>query len=62
MFASGAPAALVRTLPWMEGPHAAAVRASLAAHDPTGRLEAEDLEELRRTAPTSATKANPWLT
>ena len=62
VFASGAPAALVRTLPWMEGPHAAAVRASLAAHDPTGRLEADDLEELRRTAPTSAPKANPWLT
>ena len=34
VFASGAPAALVRTLPWMTGPHAAAVRASIAKHDP----------------------------
>lgn len=34
LFASGAPATLVRTLPWMDGPHAAAVRASIAAHDP----------------------------
>jgi type IV secretory pathway TraG/TraD family ATPase VirD4 len=34
LFASGAPATLVRTLPWMDGPHAAAVHASIAAHDP----------------------------
>lgn len=34
VFASGAPATLVRTLPWMAGPHAAAVRASIAKHDP----------------------------
>ncbi|WP_334172746.1 TraM recognition domain-containing protein, partial [Sinomonas sp.] len=34
MFASGAPAALLETVPWMSGPHAEAVRASIAAHDP----------------------------
>jgi hypothetical protein len=34
IFASGAPATLVRTLPWMAGPHAGAVRASIAKHDP----------------------------
>jgi len=73
VFASGAPPALVRTLPWMEGPHAEAVRASLAAHDPTGRLEAEEVADLRdiaqhRAQRTSATewssdhKGNPWLT
>ena len=35
VFASGAPATLVETIPWMNGPHAAALRASIAAHDPS---------------------------
>lgn len=34
VFASGAPATLVATVPWMEGEQADAVRASIAAHDP----------------------------
>ncbi|MGT2462914.1 hypothetical protein [Sinomonas atrocyanea] len=34
MFASGTPAALLETVPWMNGPQAEAVRASIAAHDP----------------------------
>ena len=34
VLASGTPATLVRTVPWMDGRHAGAVRASLAAHDP----------------------------
>jgi type IV secretory pathway TraG/TraD family ATPase VirD4 len=34
VFASGAPAVLVSTIPWMSGPHAEAVRASIRAHDP----------------------------
>ena len=34
VFASGAPATLVETVPWMRGPQAEAVRASIAAHDP----------------------------
>jgi type IV secretory pathway TraG/TraD family ATPase VirD4 len=33
VFASGAPATLIETVPWMHGPHADAVRASIAAHD-----------------------------
>jgi hypothetical protein len=37
VFASGARPALVRTVPWMAGPHAEAVKASILAHDPTGR-------------------------
>lgn len=37
VFASGAPATLIETVPWMTGPHADAVRASIAAHDPAGR-------------------------
>ena len=35
VFASGAPATLVETVPWMNGPHAAKLRASVAAHDPS---------------------------
>ncbi len=33
LFSSGARAALLRTVPWYAGPHAAAIKASLAAHD-----------------------------
>ena len=35
MLASGTRAALLETVPWMEGAHAPAVRASIAAHDPS---------------------------
>ncbi len=34
VLASGSRPTLIRTTPWMAGPHAAAVRASIAAHDP----------------------------
>ncbi|MGB3376006.1 MAG: conjugal transfer protein, partial [Microbacterium sp.] len=34
VLASGSPPTLIRTQPWMTGPHADAVRASIAAHDP----------------------------
>lgn len=34
VLASGAPATLARTLPWMTGPHAPAVQASIVQHDP----------------------------
>ena len=34
VFASGAPATLVRRVPWMDGPDAARVTASIRAHDP----------------------------
>ncbi|WNB84291.1 TraM recognition domain-containing protein [Cellulomonas sp. ATA003] len=34
VLASGSRPTLIRTQPWMTGPHAAAVRASIAAHDP----------------------------
>jgi len=37
VLASGAPATLVETVPWMRGPQADAVRASIAAHDPATR-------------------------
>ena len=38
MLSSGTPAALIETIPWMKGKHAAAVRASIAAHDPSGTV------------------------
>ena len=34
VLASGAPPALVKTVPWMAGPHADAVTASIQNHDP----------------------------
>ena len=34
MIASGAPPTLIETVPWMQGPHADAVRASIADHEP----------------------------
>ena len=47
VFASGAPATLVRTLPWMLGPRAAEVRASIAEHDPAADVTiAEAIESL----------------
>ena len=38
VFASGAPAVLVQTIPWYTGPDAAAVQASLAKYDPAQQL------------------------
>lgn len=38
VFASGAPAVLVQTIPWYTGPDAAAVKASLAKYDPAQQL------------------------
>ncbi len=38
MLSSGTPAELIETVPWMKRKHAAAVRASTAAHDPSGAV------------------------
>ncbi|MCX8456559.1 MULTISPECIES: type IV secretory system conjugative DNA transfer family protein [Paenarthrobacter] len=51
MFASGAPAALLETVPWMNGPHAEAVRASIAAHDPSNKPQ-----------PAATATSNRWIT
>ncbi len=49
VLASGARTALARTLPWMTGPHAEAVKASIRAHDPQGqRTIADAHDELAR--------------
>ncbi|GAB3205331.1 Type IV secretory pathway, VirD4 component, TraG/TraD family ATPase [Marinactinospora thermotolerans DSM 45154] len=37
LIASGAPPTLIRTVPWMAGPHAQAVKASIAAHEAGGQ-------------------------
>lgn len=42
VLASGSRATLVRTLPWMAGQHADAIRASIQAHDPHSASTLED--------------------
>ena len=63
VFASGAPATLVETVPWMRGPHADAVRASLAAHDPAAGavgLPATAAPVVDTPTP-AASSADPWI-
>ncbi|MGW5880215.1 type IV secretory system conjugative DNA transfer family protein [Nocardiopsis terrae] len=36
VIASGAPPTLIATVPWMQGPHSVAIRASIAEHEPKG--------------------------
>jgi hypothetical protein len=54
MFASGAPAALLETVPLMGGKHDAEIRGSIAAHDPSNRPATADT--------TAAETVNPWVT
>jgi type IV secretory pathway TraG/TraD family ATPase VirD4 len=56
VLASGAPATLVRTLPWYTGPHKDAVEASTAAHSPR-----RDEDEITEDVPDGA-DLNPWIT
>ena len=44
VLASGARPTLIRTQPWMTGPHAEAVRASIAAHDPQASRTLHDAQ------------------
>ncbi|MFC5382137.1 type IV secretory system conjugative DNA transfer family protein [Aquipuribacter nitratireducens] len=41
LLASGVAPTLIKTAPWMTGPHAKAVLASIAAHDPSARVRME---------------------
>ena len=52
MLSSGTPAALIETVPWMTGKHAAAVRASIAAHDPSGAVVAATVPPIAVPVPT----------
>ena len=66
VFASGARPTLARTLPWMDSPHAEAVKASIRAHDPAADhtlTEARDsLHDVHKhEAPVPAAGSNPWV-
>lgn len=55
VFASGSRPTLIRTQPWMTGPHAEAVKASIAAHDPQAdRTLREASDELAAVAAAEA--------
>ncbi|MGW9114518.1 type IV secretory system conjugative DNA transfer family protein [Microbacterium sp. NPDC055683] len=45
VLASGARPTLIRTVPWMTGTHAEAVKASIAAHDPQAERTIREAEE-----------------
>ena len=63
VMASGTPATLTRTLPWMTGPRAGEVTASIETHDPAaGHTLADARESLTavQAAPERST-SNPWL-
>ncbi len=45
VFASGSRPTLIRTVPWMAGPHAADVQASIAAHDPQAERTLREAHE-----------------
>lgn len=44
VFASGARPTLIATQPWMSGPHVDAVRASIAAHDPSRDQQPQEMQ------------------
>lgn len=59
VLASGSRPTLIRTQPWMTGPHATAVRASIAAHDPQAdRTIREAQAELVTVAATGSEEAS----
>jgi type IV secretory pathway TraG/TraD family ATPase VirD4 len=59
--ASGAPATLVATVPWMQGKQAEAVRASIAAHDPAAAAPAVVATSTPVTRPTPPPSTQAWL-
>ncbi|UUL78052.1 hypothetical protein NG819_21780 (plasmid) [Pseudarthrobacter sp. Fe7] len=54
VLSSGAPATLVRTMPWYTGPHKDAVESSIKKYSPQPEEEAEPVA--------AAAVANPWVT
>jgi type IV secretory pathway TraG/TraD family ATPase VirD4 len=65
--ASGARPVLARTLPWMDGPHADAVRASIRVYDPaaedtlTAATASLHAVAAREAEPSAAGSAGPWV-
>ncbi|MCX4091162.1 TraM recognition domain-containing protein [Nocardia sp. alder85J] len=56
VFTSGAPAVLVRTVPWWEGEYAEAVRRSIERHNPARRTDMNDLIAQRELITASSTE------
>jgi TraM recognition site of TraD and TraG len=50
LLASGAPATMIETIPWLNGPHAQKVKDTLASKDKAGR------------EPVASGPHNPWIT
>lgn len=61
VFASGAPATLVATVPWMEGKQADAVRASIAAHDPAAAAPVAVATHAPAVPATPPSSTQAWL-
>ena len=61
VFASGAPATLVETVPWMRGPQANAVRASIAVHDPAAGTIGLPTPATVLNAPPAVSGAEAWI-
>lgn len=62
VFASGAPATLIETVPWMKGAKAAEVIASIAAHDPIDQNPTMLTVPLEPADPAATTSgSNPWI-
>lgn len=59
VFASGSPATLVSTVPWMQGKQADAVRASIAAHDPATAPTVH--RPMETTQPMTSASTQAWL-
>nr|WP_238402471.1 TraG/TraD/VirD4 family protein [Cellulomonas sp. H30R-01] len=59
VLASGSRPTLIRTQPWMTGPHAAAVRASIAAHDPQAALTIDEAQAELETVAAGETREAP---
>lgn len=65
VLASGAPATLVRTLPWYNGPHKEAVEASIQSYSPRPEVTAATVKTVsppRNEPATTAPHSNPWIT
>jgi type IV secretory pathway TraG/TraD family ATPase VirD4 len=63
VLASGTPPVLARTCPWQQGPHAAAIRASLHRWDPVHRYNSDLSESGQTLIPaTDLEKKRGWLT
>lgn len=59
VYSSGNPPVLARTRPWQDGPHAAAIRASIARHDPHSNRDPLNVAAPTNDPARAADKATP---